>query len=160
MFYLLKARRLAVAGEKAISEGLTIELIMLVEEHRKISSTLLILVALCLLQCKQNSNVGTSKINPQNSDWTTDSIGCLGLRTRDLALKMIKQNNLMYNNRVKFINIFKHPNKVEKTKDWEILTYYMGNLCENGHTIPNSDKCYAKFYIKDDRLIDLSFTCE
>lgn len=122
--------------------------------------TTAILLLLFLIQCKQQKNPENKKNIYQSNDWVKDSIGCLHLRTKVLALKLINENKLMNDTKKKFLDVFKSPNNVENTKEAEILEYYMGNFCENAKPVANSDKCYAKFYFKEGKLAEMHFICE
>lgn len=116
----------------------------------------LLSLAIFFLGCQQHKTPKTYF----DSNWVKDSIGCLNLRTKELATKLINSNNLLHDTKTKFLDIFKSPNKIETIRGIEILTYFMGNFCEAGKPIENTDKCYAKFYFKNNRLSDTSFSCE
>jgi len=94
------------------------------------------------------------------SKWVQDSVGCKQLRNKDLASRLVKDNNLMHDTKERFLEVFQAPNEKTNSEDAEILKYYFNTRCENGKLAPNSDKCYANFYFKSNKLVEIHFVCE
>jgi hypothetical protein len=111
--------------------------------------------------CSSSSNKQKNSINTALSlKWVQDSVGCKQLRSKELATQLIKDNHLMNDTKERFLEVFQAPNEKDNTKDVEILKYYFNTMCENGKLAPNSDKCYASFYFKSNKLVEMHFVCE
>lgn len=95
-----------------------------------------------------------------SNDWSKDQNGCLQLRSRDLADKLVKQNGLMNDAEDNFLKVFGNPDTISQTNDAKILIYYINNMCENNHPLKDSDKCWAEFYFESGRLKSYNFPCE
>ena len=107
---------------------------------------------------KQNSHI--QDVN----DWKRDSLGCLRLRSLELARDMIEQNNLLDKSTEEFINYFGKPNEINKggrlakrypfgSQSEIILIYYIETLCENDtFIIEGADKCWVWFNFRENKL--------
>jgi hypothetical protein len=116
-------------------------------------------VLVVLNNCKQ-TDTGGVKSKPLNA-WGRDSLGCKQLRTEQLAQQMVEDGKLMNDSKEKFLSVFYNPDTTAaQVERGYMLIYYMNNMCEKGRQIPNSDKCYATFYFRNNKLVDMDFTCE
>jgi hypothetical protein len=90
-----------------------------------------------------------------------DSLGCLKKRNKDYSENIIKKYNLKNSNISDFKKIFGTPNAIEKDgSNTEILIYYFDSFCKNNVLQNDSDKCYARFYFRNNKLIDKDYICE
>ena len=95
-----------------------------------------------------------------NNDWSRDKKGCLQLRNRDLANKLIKENGLMNGSADSFLKVFGKPDTVNQKDGAESLVYYMKSMCEDNKPVKDSDKCWGVFYFESRRLTSYNFPCE
>lgn len=111
------------------------------------------------LNCNKNKKpFNTLQIN---NDWIMDSLGCLKKRNKDYSENIIKKYNLKNSNISDFKKIFGTPNAIEKDgSNTEILIYYFDSFCKNNVLQNDSDKCYARFYFRNNKLIDKDYICE
>jgi hypothetical protein len=129
-------------------------------EFRVYKGLLAIILAVTLTACKSKVSGSTEKERQHIDLWGKDSVGCLRLRTIELAKEMIAENHLMNSSKNDFIKVFNSPNVILQTQGGEVLKYYFDGFCENGIPIGDSDKCYATFLFKDGELFNTNFTCE
>lgn len=94
-----------------------------------------------------------------NNDWNKDQNGCLQLRNKDLANKLIKENALMNGSESNFLKVFGKPDSINQTSDAKILVYYMLSMCENSKPVEDSDKCWAEFHFESGELKSSNFPC-
>jgi hypothetical protein len=106
------------------------------------------------LACTYNSN------RPVDNDWKKDKCGCKHLRSITMANRMIENYKLKGNSKKAFLNIFGEPDTAYTNGKDENLIYYWGSICFNGHITNESDKCWADFNFKSDKLVSVSFPCE
>ena len=93
------------------------------------------------------------------TEWKRDSLGCLKLRTKEKAESIIR---ILKNANIHVLTMYKNfgsPNEQQIINEKLILIYYFDCVCNNGHLVMKSDKCYAKFYLKSDSLYNLLFSC-
>ncbi|MEO6521201.1 MAG: hypothetical protein ABIN91_05975 [Mucilaginibacter sp.] len=102
----------------------------------------------------------SNKIGSLDNRWSKDTCGCSRIRDTKLADKLLKDYQLMNNTKVAFLNVFGEPDTIKESDGSEVLVYYWGTVCSNNKIIKESDRCYADFYFKDDKLISNSFPCE
>ena len=103
--------------------------------------------------------LGSCKLKP-NAGWIKDKNGCLGIRNQKLATEMINQYDLMGDAETDFTKVFGQPDTTTEDNGTRTLIYYWGNICENNNPTTGSDKCYAQFYFKKDKLSSTDFICE
>ncbi|HZY36124.1 MAG TPA: hypothetical protein VFE53_05720, partial [Mucilaginibacter sp.] len=102
----------------------------------------------------------TSKDSRLTSNRAADTAGCSNFRNKEIATKLVDDNELMNKSREAFLNVFSAPNEAYTTTYGVVLKYYFGTLCNNDKETPYSDKCRANFYFKSNRLTDMEFACE
>jgi hypothetical protein len=97
-----------------------------------------------------------------NNEWIKDSLGCMKKRNNDYAENLIQKYNLKKSTLSDFKKVFGTPNTTEKgdLSTDEILIYFFDSFCENNILQNNSDKCYARFYFRNNILIDRNYICE
>jgi len=112
------------------------------------------------LNCNKENRKFANKLKI-NDEWIKDSLGCLGKRNEDYSESMIKKYTLRNSNTSDFKNVFGNPNTIEKdSSNTEILIYFLNSFCENNIPQDDSDKCYARFYFRNNILIDRDYICE
>ena len=121
----------------------------------------------CNISCNNNNQISipgfdNSQVSKlEMNDWQKDKYGCLKLRTKELAEKLIKKNNLYEKRREDFLQVFGEPNKTKQEGDkYVILIYYFDTACRDGKLQKDSDKCYANFYFSNDKLVRDVYLCE
>ena len=95
-----------------------------------------------------------------DADWHKDEYGCLKLRTKELAEKLVSNNKLMNSTKEDFLQVFNTPNVIEHNEKGEVWVYYMDTICADGKLIPEGDKCYADFSFTNNKLTAINFPCE
>ena len=81
-------------------------------------------------------------------EWKKDSLGCLKLRTKRKAEKIIEMLTRDRIDEKKLYQNLGKPNEIKKTPDGGyVLTYYFDSVCRNGKLVNGSDKCYANIYM-------------
>jgi hypothetical protein len=129
----------------------------------RLAMIMVISVFMLVFQSSCSSSTNKQKVIVDTalfSKWVRDSIGCKQLRSKGLASQLIKDNRLMNDTKEHFLEVFQAPNEKANTKDAEVLKYYFNTMCANGKLSPNSDKCYASFYFKSNKLVEMHFVCE
>jgi hypothetical protein len=91
----------------------------------------------------------------QDNDWKKDSVGCLHLRTLELADSLIIVNNLLSKSTDEFIKVFGISNKKKEYDNKVVLVYYMDSVCKDGLLIKNADKCWVEFIFKNNKLTEI-----
>ena len=76
------------------------------------------------------------------NDWKRDSLGCLRLRSLELARTMIEKNDLLGKSTEEFINYFGKPNEITKKDQEAFFVYYIEIRCKDDtFVIEEADKC-------------------
>lgn len=127
-------------------------------------NSLLIFSAYLFLSC----NGQTSSSEPQEiqeqvtlmNDWQKDKNGCLKIRNKELAERLVTENALRSKTKKDFVKIFGEPNQTESEQEQFVLIYFFDCVCQDNEPIKGGDKCYARFYFKQDRLNLEEFICE
>ncbi|MEM6965149.1 MAG: hypothetical protein AAF573_10300 [Bacteroidota bacterium] len=104
-----------------------------------------------------NSNVFQSTV--EINEWQMDSLGCKRLRTKELAERMIFDNNLESKAMSDFKKIFGRPNKEEIMKGEVIISYYFNALCRNNEFLDTADYCIAEFRFIQDVFTKQNYIC-
>jgi hypothetical protein len=115
--------------------------------------TTIIFIIFIIVSCSNNNN-NLSK------EWANDSIGCLHIRNKDLALELIKKNHLEQGSTYEFKGVFGKPNFQESDPFTTRLIYIEKSVCEDGDTSQNADKCYIILEFNLGKYSDLSEVCE
>lgn len=127
----------------------------------KMVSRVISLLAIVLSCSCDNGIKKPVVITKELNDWGKDRDGCMKLRSKELAKKLIKEYQLMHKTKSDFINVFKEPNSLKKDGDKTVvLTYYFDAICDNDKIIEGSDRCYANFYFTNDKFLSEEFICE
>ncbi|GIV45094.1 MAG: hypothetical protein KatS3mg035_2222 [Bacteroidia bacterium] len=109
----------------------------------------------------KSSNINNVKVmNLTINDWQKDKEGCLKLRTKVLAEKLIIEHELYEKGKNDFLKIFGQPNEIRQNEKQLILIYYFDTVCQDGRIQKNGDKCYANFYFNNNKLIMREYLCE
>ena len=93
------------------------------------------------------------------NEWRIDSLGCNRIRTKELAERMILDNNLEGKAMSDFEHIFGKPNRRETTKEEVIISYYFNALCRNNKFLDTADYCVAEFRFIQDTLSKRNYIC-
>jgi len=126
-------------------------------------NNLLIITLFYLCTGYQNNSHSTEFKNTEQvltNDWIKDKNGCLKLRNKELAYKLIEENNLKNKSKEEFLKVFGVANKNDTIKNNEILIYYFDCVCFSNQLKENGDKCYANFYFEKEQLKSEEFICE
>jgi hypothetical protein len=124
---------------------------------RPITLLTIIAFATLFIQCKWTTN---KTVQTSNSNWTKDKNGCMHIRDEKLANTLLSDNGLMNNSKEAFLKVFDSPNETVREIGTEILIYYWSTVCDGNKIIADGDKCYARFYFKEDKLVSTDFPCE
>jgi hypothetical protein len=128
------------------------------------NKSLLVLLSLIFLSCNGQETSKSKETKKQSinhtNDWKRDEYGCLKLRNKKLADSLIKKHNLEQETVEKFEQVFGQPNDTKVVNTQNVLIYYFDCICKENTIVKNSDKCYAEFYFKNNKLIDKIFLCE
>lgn len=127
-----------------------------------IKSSLLLIAFIIFLSCNHGAKRNSNELSNGflTGDWANDKCGCHGLRNRELAIKLIDENALKNSSREKFLGVFNRPDTVKNSEDGQMLVYYFNSHCKDGKILSESDRCYANFYFKRNKLIFTDFICE
>jgi hypothetical protein len=121
--------------------------------------SLLFLLFSCCWQKKNNKNrveMETPTITEiQNNNWKKDSVGCLRLRTLELADSLIVANNLLGKSTNEFIDIFGKPNEIIEQNHRVLFNYYMMSVCRDDELVEGADKCWVQFDFINDKLVEI-----
>jgi len=123
-------------------------------------------IILLLQSCNSQPNGKVKTNNPTTSneevtnDWKKDKVGCLKLRTEQLATTLIKNNQLVNATKERFLKVFGSPNETQDREGKEVLIYYFDTVCVDGKLKQAGDKCYANFYFVGNSLGYQEFICE
>lgn len=71
-------------------------------------------------------------VEVQDNNWKKDSVGCLHLRTLELADSLIIANNLLGKPSNEFIIVFGKPNRIVEDNTKKFFVYYIKTFCRNG----------------------------
>ncbi len=124
--------------------------------NKKIVKLLVFCCIITILGCNEKK----TKKNMQDVNWNKDSLGCLGLRNIDYAVKLLKENKLKGSSKRDFVKVFGKPNLTESDFISESLYYLEGSYCVDGSLDPNSDKCYIIFKFEYNKLLEYYEQCE
>lgn len=130
------------------------------EQKKQIRLVKFILIfSFILFSCETKEKKEINKIEI-NKYWVQDSLGCLNKRNEKLSKIIINKYKLENSSKETFVEIFGKPNELEKDGNILILIYYLQSICTNNSINEHSDKCYARFYFHNNRLIDKDYICE
>jgi hypothetical protein len=124
---------------------------------RLITAITVLAIATLLIQCRPTTD---KRLQTLSNRWKKDQNGCMHIRNKELAVKLLNTNGLMNSSKEAFLIVFGSPNETTNLNGADILTYYYGTICEGNKIVPNGDKCYATFYFKDAKLVSTGFPCE
>jgi hypothetical protein len=118
-----------------------------------------ILLLCFLISCEKPvaGNQGNAVANKEVSNaWKNDTNGCAHLRNKELAEKLIQDNQLDDTSKSRFIEVFGKPDKEGVTK----LTYYFGTVCNGTEIVSGTDTCFAEFTFKGGKLAGQEYICQ
>ena len=125
---------------------------------------LIILISLTFLSCNGQETNKRKEVEKQSNNhknnWKRDSKGCLKLRNKKLADSLIKKYDLEQKTIEEFKQVFGDPNDKKIMDTQNILIYYFDCICKDDVIVKDSDKCYAEFYFKNEKLVDKIYICE
>lgn len=121
----------------------------------------IILFIIIMTACKTGNHNEPAKSIPtlESTDseiWKRDSCGCLGVRTEDMATKIIKENNLLNKSIREFEKHFGSPNHTRYYDSIVIFEYYINSICDNEKIRNGSDRCCIEFLFESNRLKEIS----
>jgi len=122
---------------------------------------LLSILSSCFCQNKKNNDENNDEmkipiiIKMQDNNWKKDSLGCLCLRTLELADSLIVANKLLEKSISEFIDVFGEPNEVIERNTKKSLIYYMDTFCKDGKLIEDIDKSWVIFDFENNILIEI-----
>ena len=108
---------------------------------------------------KRNSLSYILTIDTNKQKWIQDSLGCVQLRTLELADSLIEKYDLLHKSTREFLLVFGKPNEILSTKEKLYLRYYMESECEKGLLIEDADKSWIDFVFIHDTLNNY-FICD
>lgn len=123
--------------------------------HIKIKLIIVFLCNFFFCSCQEKSNKVIDNENSKNqiiNNWKKDSLGCLGLRSLDLAKKIIEDNNLLGCSKENFEDFFGAPNDLIINEEKIALIYYIEARCKNDKLVNGADKCWIQFSFVRNKL--------
>jgi hypothetical protein len=118
---------------------------------------ILIILNICLFIFSCDEKISKVK---KDTNWSKDSIGCLGLRNKEYANNLIIDNGLLNMSKGTCIEFFGKPDVIEGDFFSQSLYYIAETNCLDGQLDSNTDRCYIIFYFKYNKFNYLSERCE
>ncbi len=123
-----------------------------------LKNVFLLFVFLCIANaCKTDKHneqvIYTNVSKSMDSEiWKQDFCGCLGIRTPEMAKKIIKENDLVNKSINEFEKYFGVPDNMKTSNGVTIMKYYFNSTCDSNNRLKDTDKSWIEFVFENGRL--------
>jgi hypothetical protein len=96
------------------------------------------------------------------SDFKTDSLGCLGLRSKVNIDFIFGKGEIKGKSEKELISLIGNPNDSVSANGFRNLRYYFGRACFNGTPIDSVESCWSNFRIElnSGKVSAVDFVCQ
>lgn len=123
---------------------------------------LLVFTLSCAYSVKNYDQVDTQNSTNQEdvilTSWKLDSLGCDGVRSEELAEKLLRTYKLDQQNIKQFINVLGPPNKVDTINNVLYLQYWFDRICQE-NLGEEADYCLVEFVFISGALSRKRYIC-